>query len=69
MRIKPENDAWKIELYNTLKGYFMVGTIRRIDDFSIEVTVLYSGNELEKGQKRIYKKFNISTGAVKNHDT
>ena len=62
MRIKSENDVWKVELYNTLKGYFMIGTMRKIDDCTIEITILYSGDDSEKGQKRIYKKRVTSNG-------
>ena len=56
MRIKPENDAWLLELYNTLDGYFVVCLMRKIDDSTIEISILYSDEEAEKGQKRIYKR-------------
>ena len=56
MRIKPENNVWKVELYNTLRGYFVIGTIRKINEDSIEVIILYGVDDSEKGQRRIYKK-------------
>lgn len=66
MRIQKQQrpNEYKVEEFNPLTGIVSVGLWEPVDENAIAVEVLFNGNDLEKGQKRMYKRLSSNEVAV-----